>query len=131
METIKCVQCGAAVTSESRFCNFCGAKIPDDVQKSEHTYIDKAELTKIEYEKQIHDEQVAREDAARIAYKKKRLHLMLLALILPPIIAGLAFAMCYVLPGFGTVFLFMTIVFGAIILWFVFGIITVIRYMKA
>ncbi len=31
--TIKCSQCGAALTDNSKFCNYCGAKLPEEVQE--------------------------------------------------------------------------------------------------
>lgn len=30
---IKCSQCGAALTDNSKFCNYCGAKLPEEVQE--------------------------------------------------------------------------------------------------
>ena len=33
--TFKCPDCGATIRDDSRFCNYCGAKIDDGVQRSE------------------------------------------------------------------------------------------------
>lgn len=30
---IKCSQCGAALTDSSKFCNYCGAKLPEEVKE--------------------------------------------------------------------------------------------------
>lgn len=32
---IKCPNCGAGITDDSKFCKYCGAKLPDDTQRIE------------------------------------------------------------------------------------------------
>lgn len=52
MSSNVCSQCGAPVTSDSKFCSHCGAKIQDDVIRK-HIQIDNtAEIKRAEYETQ-------------------------------------------------------------------------------
>ena len=50
---MNCPACGAVI-KEGRFCNYCGAKLPDDVKRSEITINkrieDVAEMKRAEYE---------------------------------------------------------------------------------
>ena len=52
--SLKCPDCGASLTDDSRFCRYCGAKIDDGVKRTE-IKIDKhvedvAEIRRAEYE---------------------------------------------------------------------------------
>lgn len=44
-----CPQCGAAV-KEGKFCNYCGAKLPDDTKRVEVRIDNTAEIKRAEYE---------------------------------------------------------------------------------
>ena len=65
----KCPNCGSAVVGESRFCNYCGAKIPDDVQRSEIKIEDVAGIARVEFEREQAAKQEVKEEKAR---KRKR-----------------------------------------------------------
>ena len=51
---MNCPNCGAAVTDESKFCNYCGAKLPDDTKRVEvninKRIEDVAEMKRADYE---------------------------------------------------------------------------------
>lgn len=73
---MNCPNCGAAI-KEGKFCNYCGAKLPDDTQhievngtiKHDHTFnfhSDRINRTKIaKMEKQVELERIRAEDAQR------------------------------------------------------------------
>lgn len=50
MSKVVCSQCGAPVTSNSKFCSHCGAKIPDDVFRAEIRIDNTAEIQRAQYE---------------------------------------------------------------------------------
>lgn len=47
---IKCSQCGASLGDGSRFCNFCGTKVPDNVFRAEVRIEDAAKIREAELE---------------------------------------------------------------------------------
>lgn len=50
MSRAVCPQCGSPITSEGKFCSYCGAKIPDDVFRAEIRIDDTAEIQRAQYE---------------------------------------------------------------------------------
>ena len=50
MNRAVCPQCGSPITSEGKFCSYCGAKIPDDVFRAEIRIDDTAEIQRAQYE---------------------------------------------------------------------------------
>lgn len=51
-----CINCGAAITTEGKFCPFCGSKLPSDTYTSTETHIiheiDESEIKKTELRKE-------------------------------------------------------------------------------
>ena len=78
--SVKCSNCGASVTDESKFCNYCGAKIEDNIQKIEvsgtvnqnithrFSFNTEAKLRKIEAKKELEDEKAR----AQIKFEEER-----------------------------------------------------------
>ena len=53
---VKCTECGAAIKDDSKFCNYCGAKLPDPTKRIEvnvnKRIEDVAEMKRADYEEQ-------------------------------------------------------------------------------
>lgn len=80
MEAMKCPNCGAGILKDSgQFCSFCGAKLPDNVHRSEIRIENVSELERIQFER----EQAERQEQKELAEKKKRRRLNLLKLSIP------------------------------------------------
>lgn len=50
LSQIKCSQCGASLGDGSRFCNFCGTKVPDNIFRAEVRFEDAAQIREAELE---------------------------------------------------------------------------------
>lgn len=69
MEAMKCPNCGAGISKDSgQFCSFCGAKLPDNIHRSEIRIENVAELERLRYEREQNERREAQE---KINRKKK------------------------------------------------------------
>lgn len=93
--SFKCPDCGAALTDDSRFCKYCGAKIDDGVKRSEirvdinKRIEDVAEVQRATYEERESNLRVKRMQRELRAQKAKRITsiILLIGCGVPGIIA--------------------------------------------
>lgn len=79
---MKCPSCGSPV-KEGRFCNYCGAKLPDDTQRIEirNTVEDVAEIKRIERER-VESERKEEERLKARSTKRKACIVLTVVLVL-------------------------------------------------
>lgn len=66
MEAMKCPNCGAGISKDSgQFCSFCGAKLPDNIHRSEIRIENVAELERLRYEREQNERREAQEKINR------------------------------------------------------------------
>ena len=81
---IKCTECGASIQDDSKFCKYCGAKLPEeakiDIKKREykietinHTRMHKAEVKKELAQAKYEAKLQAEKEKEEIALKKKEI----------------------------------------------------------
>lgn len=81
---IKCTECGASIQDDSKFCQYCGAKLPEeakiDIKKREykietinHTRMHKAEVKKELAQAKYEAKLKAEKEKEELALKKKEL----------------------------------------------------------
>lgn len=81
---IKCTECGASIQDDSKFCQYCGAKLPEeakiDIKKREykietinHTRMRKAEVKKELAQAKYEAKLQAEKEKEELALKKKEL----------------------------------------------------------
>lgn len=85
--SFKCPDCGATIKDDSRFCNYCGAKIDDGVQRSEiNVNINKrvedvAEVKRAGYEEKESNARVKQMERAHKGNKAKRITLVVVFVV--------------------------------------------------
>lgn len=99
-----CPNCGSAIKTDGKFCNYCGAKLPDDTKRIEVKIDNAAEIVRAEYEAQ--ESRLRQKKMERELRKEKRKPYMVLAKLLS-IIIPFAIVLVFkgspfwLVPGFG------------------------------
>lgn len=91
---MNCPQCGAAV-KEGKFCNYCGAKLPDDVKRTEIRIEDVAEIRRADYEtaeSRLRQQKMAAELRAKKTRRVSCLTIIALAIVLDAMMMVFKFA---------------------------------------
>lgn len=80
---IKCTECGASITDDSRFCKYCGAKLPEEVKEDKKRRefrfefnsegsVRRAEIRKErEAQKQEHEREMMRQQQEELDKRRK------------------------------------------------------------
>lgn len=82
MAEIRCPGCGAGIDPDGKFCKYCGALLPSDVQRSEIRIEDVAQLERLKYEQQVREQDLQRKaEEARKRKKQNIIKNVVLALV--------------------------------------------------
>lgn len=87
MEAMKCPNCGAGISKDSgQFCSFCGAKLPDNIHRSEIRIENVAELERLRYEREQNERREAQKKIDRKKKIRNKLITMAAQLAVPVVI---------------------------------------------
>lgn len=93
MNKAVCPQCGSPVTSEGKFCSYCGARIPDDVFRAEIRIDNTAEIQRAQYET---EESKLRQKQTEREFKARKVRWILAAIF--AVLGIVLFCICLLIP---------------------------------